>query len=77
MRMTVEAIYAAGVLKPLTPLYEVPEPEYTKVCLTVEALPVTEPHESVIDVQRQHRSPLAAAVAREISDRHEYDLFES
>ena len=47
-------------MKPLTPLHEVPEPEHTKVCLTVEALPATEPHESVIDVQRQHRIPRAA-----------------
>ena len=30
------------------------EPERTKVCLTIKALPATEPRESVIDVQRQH-----------------------
>jgi hypothetical protein len=53
------------------------EPGHTKVCLMVEALPTTELHESVIDVQRQHWSPLAVMVAQEIGDRHEYDLFES
>ena len=53
------------------------EPGPTKVCLTVEALPTTEPHESVIDMQCQYWSPLAVVVAQEIGDRHEYDLFES
>jgi hypothetical protein len=53
------------------------EPGHAKVCLTLEALPTTEPYESVIDVQRQHWSPLAVVVAQEIGDRHEYDLFES
>jgi hypothetical protein len=53
------------------------EARHTKACLTVEALPTTEPHERVIDVQRQHWSPLAVMVAQEIGDRHEYDLFES
>jgi len=28
-------------------------------------LPITEPHESIIDVQRQHWSPLAVMVAQE------------
>jgi hypothetical protein len=65
-----------GGLKPLTPLHEVPEPEHTKGYLTVKALPATEPHKSVIDVQRQQRIPLAT-VAQEIGDRHSYDLFES
>ena len=37
------SLYAVGVLKPLTPVHEVSEPEYTKVCLTVEALPTTNP----------------------------------
>jgi hypothetical protein len=55
---------------------EGPEPKHTKVCLTVKALPATEPHKSVIDVQRQHRMPLAA-VAWEMGDRHTYDRFES
>ena len=75
MHITVEAIYEAGVLKPLTPLAEIPE--HTKVQLTVEALPMTGPHGSVIDEQRQHRIALDATVARDLGDRHEYDLFES
>ena len=75
MHITVEAIYEAGVLKPLTPLPELPE--HTKVRITVEALPITVPQSSIIDEQRQHRIPLDAAVARDLGDRHEYDLFES
>src|SRR6266568_3429705 len=51
MTITVEAISEAGVLKPLTPLSELPE--HTKVRITVEALPVTVPHGSVIDEQRR------------------------
>jgi hypothetical protein len=35
------------------------------------------PHSSVIDEQRRHRIPLDAAIARDLGDRHEYDLFES
>jgi predicted DNA-binding antitoxin AbrB/MazE fold protein len=75
MSITVEAIYEAGVLKPLTPLPELPE--HTKVRITVEALPVTASRDSVIDQQRRHRIPLDAAVARDIGDSHEYDLIES
>ena len=36
MSITVEAIYEAGVLKPLTPLLELPE--HTKVRITVEVI---------------------------------------
>jgi predicted DNA-binding antitoxin AbrB/MazE fold protein len=75
MPIIVEAIYEAGVLKPLTPLFELPE--HTKVRLTVEALADPEPHGSVIDEQRRHRLALDATVARALGDRHEYDLFES
>ena len=74
MNITVEAIYEAGVLKPLTPLPELSE--HTKVRITVEAMPVTVPCSSVIDEQRRHRIPLDAAVARDIGDSHEYDLIE-
>ena len=74
MNITVEAIYEAGVLKPLTPLLELPE--HTKVRITVEVLSGTVSHDSVIDEQRRHRIPLDAAVAREIGDSHEYDLIE-
>ncbi len=75
MHITVEAIYEAGVLKPLTPLSELPE--HTKVRITVEALPSTVPYGSVIDEQRRHRILLDATVARDLGDCHEYDLFES
>ena len=75
MPITMEAIYEAGVLKPLTPLSETPE--HTKVRLTVEALPMMGPHVSVIDAQRQHRIALDATVARDLGNRHDYDLFES
>ena len=75
MPITVEALYEAGVLKPLTPLSEIPE--HRKVRLTVEALPMPGPHGSVIDEQRQHRIALNATVARDLGDRHEYDLVES
>lgn len=75
MTITVDAIYEAGVLKPLTPLPELPE--HTKVRLTVEALPSTDTPPSVIAAQRQHRLTLPPAVARAIGDGHEYDLFES
>src|SRR5262249_20900139 len=46
------------------------EPGHTKVCLKVEALPTTESHESVIDMQCQYWSPLAVPVAQEIGDCH-------
>jgi predicted DNA-binding antitoxin AbrB/MazE fold protein len=74
MSITVEAIYEAGVLKPLTPLPELPE--HTKVRITVEVISGTALRDSVIDEQRRHRIPLDATVAREIGDSHEYDLIE-
>jgi predicted DNA-binding antitoxin AbrB/MazE fold protein len=75
MSITVEAIYAAGILKPLSPLPELPE--HTKVRITVEAIADTEQRSSVIDEQRRNRLHLAPRVARDIGDSHEYDLLES
>jgi predicted DNA-binding antitoxin AbrB/MazE fold protein len=75
MHMTIEAIYEAGILKPLVPLPDLPE--HTKVRITVEAIVGTEPHGSVIDTQRQNRLRLDTQVARDIGDSHEYDLLES
>lgn len=75
MSITVEAIYAAGTFKPLSPLPELPE--HTKVRITVETIADAESHSSVIDTQRRNRLHLDAQVAREIGDSHEYDLFES
>ena len=75
MRMTIEAIYEAGVLRLLAPLPDLPE--HAKVRITVEAIAGTEPHGSVIDTQHQNRLRLDAQVARDIGDSHEYDLLES
>ena len=75
MGMTIEAIYEAGILKPLTPLPDLPE--HTKVRITVEAITGPEPRGSMIDAQRQNRLHLKAQVARDIGDSHEYDLLES
>jgi predicted DNA-binding antitoxin AbrB/MazE fold protein len=75
MGMTIEAIYEAGILKPLAPLPDLPE--HTKVRLTVEVIAGPEPRGSVIDAQRRNRLHLKAQVARDIGDSHEYDLLES
>ena len=75
MSITVEAIYAAGILKPLSPLPELPE--NTRVRITVETVADTKPHSSVIDEQRRNRLQLDTQVARDIGDSHEYDILES
>ena len=75
MSITIEAIYEAGMLKPLAPLPGLSE--HTKVWITVEVIADTEPHGSVIDAQRKNRLHLNAQVARDIGDSHEYDLLES
>ena len=75
MSITVEAIYAAGILKPLSPLPELPE--HTKVRITVEAIADTEQPSSVINEQRRNRLHLDTQTARDIGDSYEYDLFES
>jgi len=75
MSITVEAIYAAGILKPLSPLPDLPE--HTKVRITVETIADTEPSSSVIDKQRRNRLHLDPQVAHDIGDSHEYDLLES
>jgi predicted DNA-binding antitoxin AbrB/MazE fold protein len=75
MSITVEAIYEAGVLKPLAPLPDLPE--HTKVRITVEAITGVEQRSSVIDAQRQHRLHVHTQVACAIGNSHEYDLIES
>ena len=67
MNITVEAVYEAGVFKPLTPIESLREHE--KVRLVVEPV-------SLIDAQRQNRIQIDPAVAREIGDSPEYDLLE-
>lgn len=75
MSITVEAIYTAGILKPLSPLPDLPE--HTKVRITVETIADMELSSSVIDEQRRNRLHLDPQVAHDIGDRHEYDLLES
>lgn len=68
MNITIEAVYEAGVFKPLTPVASLKEHE--KVRLVVEPM-------SLIDAQRQNRIQIDPSVAREIADLPEYDLLES
>ncbi|MEJ7710677.1 MAG: antitoxin family protein [Pyrinomonadaceae bacterium] len=67
MSISIEAIYEAGVLKPLSPLPDLKEQE--KVRLTLEPV-------SRIAAQRQNRLQVDPQVAREIGDSHEYDSLE-
>jgi len=75
MSVTVDAIYEAGVLKPLSPLLDLKEHE--KVRITVEALRRSEEQLSIIEEQRANRIRIDPSVAREIGDSHEYDISES
>ncbi len=67
MNIIIEAVYEAGVFKPLTPIENLKEHE--KVRLVVEPI-------SLIDAQRQNRIQIDPAVAHEIGDSPEYDLLE-
>ena len=67
MNITIEAVYEAGVFKPLSPVENLKE--HDKVRLVVEPA-------NVIDAQRQNRIQIDPAVAREIGDSPEYDLLE-
>jgi predicted DNA-binding antitoxin AbrB/MazE fold protein len=69
MRITVEAIYEAGVFKSLAPLPDLQE--HTKVRITIEAIVGTEGGASVIDEQRKNRLNLDSRVARDIGDSYE------
>lgn len=75
MPILVEAIDEAGVLQPLTPLRDIPEP--TTVRLTVEVAPMPAASASVIDQQRQHHLVLDPASAQAIGDHHDVDRDES
>jgi predicted DNA-binding antitoxin AbrB/MazE fold protein len=75
MSIIIEAVYEAGVLKPLSPLLDLKEHE--KVRLTVEALDSAKDESSVIDGQRRARIRIDPRIAREIGDTHQYDLTES
>ena len=65
MTITVEAIYEAGVLKPLEPLGALKEHE--RVRITVQPV-------GVVAGQRQHRIRIDPAVAHEIAESPEHDL---
>ncbi|MBI3651718.1 MAG: antitoxin family protein [Acidobacteria bacterium] len=68
MSITIEAIYEAGVFKPLTPVADINENE--KVKLTVTPL-------SVIEHQRRNRLKGDPDFSREIGDSDEYSLLEA
>ena len=67
MNITVEAIYEAGVLKPLQPLPNLQERE--KVRITVE-------RESVISRQRRERLQLEPEALRELMENREQSLLD-
>lgn len=67
MNITIEAVYEAGVFKPLSPVENLKE--HDKVRLVVEPA-------NLIDTQRQNRIQIDPEVAREIGDSPEYDLLE-
>jgi predicted DNA-binding antitoxin AbrB/MazE fold protein len=67
MNITIDAVYEAGVFKPLSPVENLKE--HDKVRLVVEPA-------NLIDAQRQNRIRIDPAVAREIGDSPEYDLLE-
>lgn len=68
MSILIEAIYEAGVLKPLTPVPELREHE--KVILTVE-------RESLIARQRRNRLQLPPEVVQALVEEPEFSLLES
>jgi predicted DNA-binding antitoxin AbrB/MazE fold protein len=67
MRITIEAIYEAGVLKPLSPLPDLQEHE--RVRITVEAA-------SIVD-DMQGKIVIDPAVAREIIESADYSVLEA
>ena len=75
MSIIVEAIYEAGVFKPLLPLSHLKEHERVRLTLEVE-----NPAEDVlkmIERQRHKRIQIEPQRASEIGDSHEFDLVES
>jgi predicted DNA-binding antitoxin AbrB/MazE fold protein len=65
MNITIEAIYEAGVLKPLEPLETLIE--HDRVRITVQSI-------GLIAEQRHQRIKIDPAVAKEIAESAEYDL---
>jgi predicted DNA-binding antitoxin AbrB/MazE fold protein len=65
MDISVEAIYEAGVLRPLEPLAELREHDHVRI--TVQPL-------GLVAEQRQARIKLDEAIAHEIGESAEFDL---
>jgi predicted DNA-binding antitoxin AbrB/MazE fold protein len=65
MKITIEAIYEAGVLKPLEPLGTLKDPD--RVRINVQSV-------GLIAEQRQQRIRIDTAVAQGIAESPEYDL---
>ncbi len=77
MTVIIEAIYQAGVLKPLVPLPHLGENQ--KVQLIVEPIsPDSRDFAGInlIEYQRQHRIQLSPDIAREIADSAYEELWE-
>lgn len=75
MSITVEAIYEAGVLKPLFPLSHLKEHERVRLTLEIE-----NPEEDALKMiarQRSKRIHIEPQLASEIGDNHEFDLLGS
>jgi predicted DNA-binding antitoxin AbrB/MazE fold protein len=70
MKIIVEAIYEAGVLKPLLPLSHLKENE--RVRLTVEHKKPSEDILQMIAHQRNKRIQIEPELAKEIGDSHAY-----
>ncbi|MCI0487809.1 MAG: antitoxin family protein [Blastocatellia bacterium] len=68
MSITIEAVYEAGVFKPLTPSTDFKEGETVR--LVVEPV-------SLIEIQRRNRIVIEPDVAREIIDSAEFGIVES
>jgi predicted DNA-binding antitoxin AbrB/MazE fold protein len=75
MSITVEAIYEAGVFKPLLPLSHLKEHERVRITLEVEN--AEEDALKMIARQRRERIRIAPQLASEIGDNHELDLLGS
>lgn len=66
MTLTIEAIYEAGVFKPLAPLPDLQE--RARVLLTLEPVNTRTETVSLVEEQRQRRIQIEPHLAREIGD---------
>ncbi len=72
MSITVEAIYEAGVFKPLLPLSHLKEHERVRLTLEIESS--EEDALIIIERQRHERIQIEPHLASKIGDGHEFDL---